>query len=114
MPEVMYLFFRISLVHRRLARRVSQLEHFCSRRLTAERNELELRLKLLAPRVETQHAKSSTGRRPYPKVVSIFRHPDRPSETRAGRTRPRWFTAQIKRGKRIDDYRIERQAAQAD
>jgi DNA-binding protein H-NS len=81
-------------------------------RVTAERNELELRLKQLALGVETQHAKSSTGRRPYPKVVPKFRNPDRPSETWTGRGRtPRWLAAQIKRGKRIDDFRIERAAA---
>jgi DNA-binding protein H-NS len=84
------------------------IEAHLSARLTAERNELELRLKQLALGVETQHAKSSTGRRPYPKVVPKFRNPDRPSETWTGRGKtPRWLTAQIKRGKRIDDFRIE-------
>jgi DNA-binding protein H-NS len=83
-----------------------------SARLTAERNELELRLKQLTRGVEAQHAKSSTERRPYPKVVPKFRNPDRPSETWSGRGRkPLWLTAQLKRGKRIDDFLIEREAA---
>jgi DNA-binding protein H-NS len=59
----------------------------------------------------SRHAKSSTERRPYPAVVPKYRNPERPSETWAGRgKKPRWLAAQLKSGKRIDDFRI-RQAA---
>jgi len=51
--------------------------------------------------------KPSTARRPYPAVVPKYRNPDRPSETWAGRgKKPRWLAAQLKSGKRIDDFRI--------
>jgi DNA-binding protein H-NS len=79
--------------------------------LTAEKRVLENRLRQLQRGSETQHAGPSTGRRPYPIVVPKFRNPDRPSETWAGRgKRPRWLAAQLKSGKRIDDFRIERAA----
>jgi DNA-binding protein H-NS len=72
---------------------------------------LENRLKQLQRGIEIQHAKSSTGRRPYPTVVPKYRNPDRPSETWAGRgKKPRWLAAQLKSGKRIDDFRIRHAA----
>jgi DNA-binding protein H-NS len=80
-------------------------------RLIAERNTLESRLKQLN---RGSHGKigPSTERRPYPKVFPKFRNPDHPSETWAGRGKqPRWLTAQLRTGKRIDDFRIERAAA---
>jgi len=82
-------------------------------RLIAERNTLESRLKQLN---RGGHGKiePSTERRPYPKVFPKFRNPDHPSETWAGRGKqPRWLTAQLRTGKRIDDFRIERAAASA-
>jgi DNA-binding protein H-NS len=53
-------------------------------------------------------SRSKSGvRRPYPVVVPKFRNPERPSETWAGRGKtPRWLTAQLKSGRRIDDFRI--------
>ena len=98
--------------------------------LTAEKSVLENRLRQLLRGIETRRAtqdaksltaaksptaaKSSAERRPYPAVVPKYRNPDRPSETWAGRgTKPRWLAAQLKSGKRIDDFRISH-AAQAD
>src|SRR5882672_7826538 len=94
--------------------------------LTAEKSVLENRLRRLRRGIETQpatddakssgakslgakssRAKSSTERRPYPAVIPKYRNPERPSETWAGRgKKPRWLTAQLKSGKRIDDFRI--------
>jgi DNA-binding protein H-NS len=94
--------------------------------LTAEKSVLESRLRRLQRGIETQpaahaakssaakssaakssDAKSSTPRRPYPAVVPKYRNPERPSETWAGRgKKPRWLAAQLKSGKRIDDFRI--------
>ena len=84
--------------------------------LTAEKSVLENRLRRLQRGIETQPAahaakssaaKSSTPRRPYPAVVPKYRNPERPSETWAGRgKKPRWLAAQLKSGKRIDDFRI--------
>jgi DNA-binding protein H-NS len=97
--------------------------------LTAEKRVLENRLRQLQRGNETSpathaaksnaksssakssSAKSSIERRPYPAVVPKYRNPERPSETWAGRGKtPRWLTAHLKSGKRIDDFRI-RQAA---
>ena len=81
-------------------------------KLTAEKNVLERRLKQLTNLGDQKQNESSTERRPYPSVFPKFRNPDRPSETWAGRGKqPRWVTAQLKIGKRIDDFRIERAAA---
>ena len=94
--------------------------------LTAEKSVLENRLRRLQRGIETQpaaqaakssraakssDAKSSTPRRPYPAVVPKYRNPERPSETWAGRgKKPRWLAAQLKSGKRIDDFRIRHAA----
>jgi DNA-binding protein H-NS len=98
--------------------------------LTAEKSVLENRLRRLQRGIETQHAtgdakssgakssgvkssgaKPSTERRPYPPVVPKYRNPERPSETWAGRgKKPRWLAAQLKSGKRIDDFRIRHAA----
>jgi DNA-binding protein H-NS len=88
--------------------------------LTAEKSVLENRLRRLQRGIETRPAahsakssavKSSTQRRPYPAVVPKYRNPERPSETWAGRgKKPRWLAAQLKSGKRIDDFRIRHAA----
>jgi DNA-binding protein H-NS len=93
--------------------------------LTAEKSVLENRLRQLQRGIETQPAahagkssnarssgaRLSTERRPYPAVVPKYRNPERPSETWAGRGKtPRWLTAQLKSGRRIDDFRIRHAA----
>jgi DNA-binding protein H-NS len=48
------------------------------------------------------------GRRPYPPVAPKYRNPDQPSETWAGRGKqPRWLIAQLRSGRRIEDFRIQ-------
>jgi DNA-binding protein H-NS len=48
-----------------------------------------------------------SGRRPYPAVSPKYRNPDQPSETWAGRgKKPRWLVAQLKSGRRIEDFSI--------
>jgi len=73
-------------------------------KMSAEIAQLETRLSQLTI------ASSSTdkaARRPYPPVVPKFRNPVRPSETWAGRGKqPRWMTAQLRSGKKLDDFRI--------
>jgi DNA-binding protein H-NS len=45
----------------------------------------------------------------YPKVVPKYRNPNNPTETWAGRGRqPRWLRAQLRSGKKLRDFRIER------
>jgi DNA-binding protein H-NS len=47
------------------------------------------------------------SRRPYPRVFPKFRNPIEPSQTWSGRgKKPRWVLDQLKRGKRLDDFRI--------
>ena len=73
-------------------------------RIRTEKQQLEERLKLLKAPV--------SGRRPYPAVPPKYRNPDEPAETWAGRGKqPRWLVAQLKSGKRIDDFRIDRAAS---
>lgn len=70
-------------------------------KMKSEKMALEERLRIL-------NAPPST-RRPYPPVDAKYRNPDRPSETWSGRGKqPRWLVAQIKSGKRIDEFQIRR------
>ena len=63
---------------------------------------------LLEGRLKQLHVREST-RRPYPPVPPKYRNPDRPTETWAGRGKqPRWVVAQLKGGRRLDDFRISR------
>jgi len=88
--------------------------------MTAEKSVFEKRLRRLQRGIETPHAthgtkssdaQSSAERRPYPAVVPKYRNPERPSETWAGRGKtPRWLAAQLKSGRRIDDFRIRHAA----
>ena len=76
---------------------VSQL---LQQRIQQEKLRLEERLRLLRTPV--------SGRRTYPRVLPKYCNPDQPSETWAGRgKRPRWLVAQLKSGRRIEDFRIQ-------
>jgi DNA-binding protein H-NS len=76
-----------------------------ARKMSAEKARLDQRLRQLSGGAEPH--KMSYARRYYPKVFPKFRNPAEPSETWAGRgKKPRWLTAQLKSGKRIDDFRI--------
>jgi DNA-binding protein H-NS len=81
-------------------------------KMTAEKSVLELRLKQLMGQFEVERRRETPDRRPYPTVAPKFRNPDQPSETWAGRgKKPRWLTAQLKSGKKIDEFRITSAAA---
>jgi DNA-binding protein H-NS len=74
-------------------------------RISAEKARLDQRLRQLG--LDAEPHKMSHARRPYPQVFPKYRNPAEPSETWAGRgMKPRWLTAQLKSGKRIDDFRI--------
>jgi DNA-binding protein H-NS len=46
----------------------------------------------------------------YPPVLPKYRNPDRPSETWTGRGKqPRWLAAQLRSGRALDEFRIERE-----
>ena len=77
-----------------------EISQLLQERIQAEKQGLEERLKLLR--------NPASERRPYPGVPPKYRNPDRPSETWAGRGKqPRWLVAQLKSGKRIEDFRIQ-------
>ena len=76
-----------------------------ARRIPAEKARLDQRLRQLGLGAEPH--KTSHAGRPYPKVFPKYRNPAKPSEIWAGRGKqPRWLTAQLKLGKRIDDFRM--------
>jgi DNA-binding protein H-NS len=76
------------------------------RRMSAEKRQLERRLQELRTR-RVSNVNPSRERRPYPQVFPKFRNPANPSETWAGRGKqPRWLTAQLTAGRKLDDFRI--------
>jgi DNA-binding protein H-NS len=76
-------------------------------KIAAEKTKLEKRLRQL----QTDSVPSETvrrERRPYPQVLPKYRNPADPAETWAGRGKqPRWLTAQLRTGKKLDDFRIQ-------
>jgi DNA-binding protein H-NS len=52
-------------------------------------------------------------RRKYPPVLPKYRNPGNPSETWAGRGKqPRWLVSQLKAGKKMNDFLINREKRQ--
>jgi DNA-binding protein H-NS len=81
-----------------------------SRKMASERAMLEDRLRRLGSAITGSELKRE--RRPYPKVLPKYRNPENRSETWAGRGRqPGWVTAQLRSGKKIDDFLIRRTRA---
>jgi DNA-binding protein H-NS len=77
-----------------------------TRRISAKKRQLEQQLRLLGSGVIEGNVRRE--RRPYPRVLPKYRNPDKPSETWAGRgKRPRWLTAKLRSGKKLDDFRIQ-------
>jgi len=80
-----------------------QVAEMLKQRIQQEKLRLEERLRLLR--------NPASARRPYPAVPPKYRNPDQPLETWAGRGKqPRWLVTQLKSGKPIDDFRIEKKA----
>jgi DNA-binding protein H-NS len=79
-----------------------------AKRITAEKARLEKRLSQLKQASNADGKSVGHARRPYPRVFPKYKNPERPSETWAGRGRqPRWLSAQLRSGKKLDDFRIE-------
>jgi DNA-binding protein H-NS len=79
-----------------------------AKRIAAEKTHLEERLRRLEQVSNSLGRSVGQARRPYPRVFPKYKNPERPSETWAGRGRqPRWLSAQLKSGKKLDDFRIE-------
>ena len=82
-----------------------ELRLILSRKLDAEKRELERRLARLNGSIG--HEKKT--RRPYPKVHPKYRNPERPSETWSGRGRqPLWVGVQLRSGMSVKDFLIPR------
>jgi DNA-binding protein H-NS len=78
-----------------------------SRKIAAEQATLEMRLRQLGSTAVSGGIKRE--RRPYPKVLPKYRNPKDRSETWAGRGKqPRWLTAQLRSGKKLNDFLIRR------
>jgi DNA-binding protein H-NS len=78
-----------------------------ARKIRAEKERLEQHLRELGLS-EADASKIPAKRRRYPKVHPKYRNPERPTETWAGRGKqPRWLNAQLKSGKKLDDFKIE-------
>ena len=96
-----------------------QISSILSKRILAEKRELEKRLMQLNGgkdrrasialeliSIEADHAGS---RRKYPRVLPKYQNPEVPAETWSGRgRRPRWLVSALKTGGGIDDFRIEK------
>ena len=93
-----------------------EISRLLSIRLTSEKLELEKRLAQLrrdspGRREHSAEPASLNGqpkeRRKYPRVFPKYRNPNEPSETWSGRGKqPRWLTAALKSGHRIEDFAI--------
>jgi DNA-binding protein H-NS len=79
-----------------------------SRKITLKKTGLRKRLHKLDLAGDTLKRE----RRRYPKVLPKYRNPKKSPETWAGRGKqPRWLRAQLRSGKKLDDFRIGRSAA---
>jgi DNA-binding protein H-NS len=83
-----------------------EVDSILTHKMLAEKARLEQRMRKLAPGVTA--TKQAHARRPYPPVFPKYRNPAQPGETWAGRgLTPRWLAAQLRSGKKLDDFRIE-------
>ena len=88
-----------------------------ARKIADEKSQLDHRLRQLGLSASgnAKNLSASDGakklnhaRRPYPQVFPKYRNPAQPAETWAGRGKqPRWLTAQLRSGKKLDDFRIQ-------
>src|SRR5277367_6082928 len=81
-----------------------QVEAAISSKVLEQRRTLESALSRLG---RFQGGKSSKGVRGVGAVAPKYRNPENPAETWAGRgLKPRWLTAAIKSGKKVEDFLI--------
>ena len=79
-----------------------------SRKIEAEKAKLEERLQKINMATAKRGAVEGQ-RRPYPKVLTKYRNPKNPKETWSGRGKqPRWLTAQLGAGKKLNQFLISR------
>jgi DNA-binding protein H-NS len=80
-----------------------------ARKLSADKARLDQRLRRLKPgTLQANISRMTHASRPYPPVFPKYRNPVEPAETWSGRGKqPRWLTAQLRSGKKLDDFRIQ-------
>jgi DNA-binding protein H-NS len=79
-----------------------------AQKISAAKARLDQQLRELDCAVPEVVRQFGRARRPYPQVFPKYRNPAKPFETWAGRgKRPRWLTAQLQSGKKLDDFRIQ-------
>jgi DNA-binding protein H-NS len=82
-----------------------------SHETAAEKARLEERLRKIE--LAGNVVRPDRGRRPYPTVRQKYRNPKNPGETWSGRGKqPRWITAQLKSGKKLHDFLMDRSSVQ--
>jgi DNA-binding protein H-NS len=93
----------------KLAALRDQVEAALSSKFLEQRRSLESSLSKLG---RFQGGKPSKAARGYGAVAPKYRNPENPAETWAGRgLKPRWLTAALKSGKKIEDFLIVGSAA---
>ena len=87
----------------------AQLISVLTGKISAEKVKIDRRLRQLDLGAAPNNSKKiAHARRPYPQVFPKYSNPAKPSETWAGRGKqPLWLTAQLRSGKRLDDFRIQ-------
>ena len=82
-----------------------RIEAELKRKIVSEKATIEELLRQLGAAVDGPDGRRP---RPYPKVLPKYRNPNDPHETWAGRgKRPRWLVAELRSGKKLDDFRIK-------
>ena len=80
-----------------------------ARKLSADKARLDQQLRRLKlGTLQANIRRMTQASRPYPPVFPKYRNPAEPAETWSGRGKqPRWLTAQLRSGKKLDDFRIQ-------
>jgi DNA-binding protein H-NS len=77
-----------------------------ARKIVAEKVRLDHRLQQLSLSASDENI--APARRTYPRVFPKYANPSQPRETWSGRGKqPRWLAAQIRSGRRLEDFRIQ-------
>jgi DNA-binding protein H-NS len=82
-----------------------------SHKIAAEKARLEERLRKIE--LAGNFIRRDRVRRPYPTVPQKYENPKNPGETWSGRGKqPRWITAQLKSGKKLHDFLMDRSSVE--
>jgi DNA-binding protein H-NS len=82
-----------------------------SHKIAAEKARLEERLRKIE--LAGNIIRPDRARRPYPTVLQKYQNPKNPGETWSGRGKqPRWITAQLKSGKKLHDFLMDRSSVE--